>query len=55
MMDNEEDCILTPEMEAEAVDRNDDFGRLIADAFTFSLPPFPFEMNGEILQPMGGT
>lgn len=53
-MDNEEDCALTPEMVAEAVDRNDDFGRLFAAAFVFSLPPFPFETGDSILQPTGG-
>ena len=53
-MDNEEDCVLTPEMEAEAVDRNDDFGRLFAEAFAFSLPPFSFETGDSILPRTGG-
>lgn len=53
-MANEEDCALTPEMEAVAIDRNDDFGRLVTQAFTFSLPPFSFVAAGPIHQPAGG-
>ncbi|MBQ6338536.1 MAG: hypothetical protein IJI36_05255 [Kiritimatiellae bacterium] len=55
MMTSEEDCALTPEMEAEATDRNDDFGRLVAHAFTFTLPPFPFATGDPVLQPEGGV
>jgi hypothetical protein len=54
-MASEEDFALTPEMEAEATDRNDDFGRIIAHVFTFSLPPFPFTADGPIQQPAGGV
>ena len=49
-MASEEDYVLTPEMEAEAIARDDDLGRLVAGAFTFDLPPFP-----PTLQPTGGA
>ena len=55
IMTSEEDCALTPEMEAEATDRNDDFGRLVAHAFTFTLPPFPFATGYPVFQPEGGV
>ena len=54
-MTSEEDCALTPEMEAEAIDRNDDLARLVAHAFTFDLPSIPFAAGGSILQQTGGV
>lgn len=51
----EEDYVLTPEMEAEATDRDDALGRLIAGAFTFALPPFPFGTGMPTFQPTGGA
>ena len=54
-MADEEDCVLTPEMEAEATDRDDDLGRLVAGAFIFALPPFPFGTGAPTLQPTGGA
>lgn len=38
-----EEMILTPELEAMAMDRDDDLGRLFASAFAFSAPPFPLQ------------
>ena len=46
-MESEEDCVLTPEMEAEATVRDDDLGRLVVSAFTFPLPPFPFKPKNQ--------
>ena len=54
-MESEEDCVLTPEMEAEAIDRDDDLGRLVTASFVFDLPPFPFKTDTPTLQPSGGV
>ena len=40
-MDEMEEISLTPEQEAEALDRDDDLGRLFAVAFAAAVPPFP--------------
>ena len=54
-MESEEDCVLTPEMEAEAIDHDDDLGRLVTASFVFDLPPFPFKMDTPTLQLSGGV
>ena len=54
-MESEEDCVLTPEMEAEATGRDDDLGRLVAAVFAFDVPPFPFAAGGPTFQPAGGA
>jgi len=41
-MDDMEETLLTPELEAMAMDRDDDLGRLFASAFAVPAPPFPF-------------
>ena len=45
VMDDVEELVLTPEMEFEATDRDDDLGCLVASAFTFSLPPYPLRFS----------
>ena len=54
-MESEEDCVLTPEMEAEAIDHDDDLGRLVMAAFAFDVPPFPFGEDGSTFQSAGGA
>lgn len=53
MMDSEEDFVVTPEMAAEATDRNDEIGRLIAFAFTFDLPAFSLWDSDKSRQTLG--
>ena len=36
---------LTPELETEATDRDDDLGRIFAAAFAFSVPPHPSQQG----------
>lgn len=55
LMESEEDCVLTPEMEAEATERDDDLGRLVTVAFAFDMSPFPFGAGGSTFQPTGGA
>ena len=45
MMDDMDELHLTPELEAEATDRDDDLGRIFAAAFTISVPTFPFRQG----------
>ena len=44
-MDDMEETILTPEAEADAMDRDDDLGRLVSAAFAFAAQPFPFAQD----------
>ena len=44
-MDDMEETLLTPELEAEATDRDDCLGRLVASAFIMGVPPFPFQQD----------
>ena len=54
-MESEEDCVLTPEIEAEATGRDDDLDRLVVVAFAFDVPTFPFGAGGSTFQPTGGA
>jgi len=44
-MDDVVETFLAPEEDAEAIDRDDDIGRLFALAFALDVPSFPFQKD----------